>query len=109
MPRFALSPLDLQPVPEIDGVDLHLTVLPLFEPKSEPTPSDVVTGVLGQLVPVEEVVESEGEGVASAAEPEQSPEPIGLAAQAQTIPSAVEPIFQTPPATVSTLDSRALL
>lgn len=53
-------------------VELPLTVLPLFEPTSEPTPSDVVAGVLSQLVPVEEIVQSEGEGVATLANPELS-------------------------------------
>lgn len=58
-------------------VNLPLTVLPPLEPTSEPTSSDVVAGVLGQLVPVEEVVESGGEGVASPAGPELSAEPVG--------------------------------
>lgn len=58
-------------------VDLPLTILPLFKPASEPTPSDVVAGVLGQLVPIEGVTESEGEGIASP--PELSPKPVGEA------------------------------
>lgn len=120
---FAPSPLDLQPVPkakredygeveEQREVDLLLTILPPLEPTSEPTPSDVVAAVLGQLVPIEEVVESGGEGVASPVEPELFLEPGGKVEpssppQAQTLPPVAEHIFQTPPATMSTLDSRA--
>lgn len=114
-PTFAPGPLDLQPFPEVERedsgeveeqmeVDLPLRILPLSEPASEPTPSDVVAGVLGQLVPVE------GEGATSP--PELSPEPVGEAEpssppQAQILPPAVEPAFQTPPVTASTPDSRA--
>lgn len=69
-----------------------------------------MAGVLGQLVPVEGVAESEGEGATSP--PDLSPEPVGEAVpssppRAQILPPAVEPSFQTPPATTSTPDSRA--
>lgn len=65
---------------EQNEVDLPLTVLPPLELASHP--SDVVAGVLGQLIPVEEVVESDvggdrvegGEGGVSLVMPKQSPE-----------------------------------
>lgn len=57
---FALVPLDPQQameleredsreVEEVGEVDLPLTFLPLFEPASEPTPSDVVAVVWGSV------------------------------------------------------------
>lgn len=65
---FSLVPLNPQQAMEVERqdskeaeeegeVNLPLIVLPPFEPKNEATPSDVVVGVLGQLVPLEEVTE----------------------------------------------------
>lgn len=120
-PTFAPGPLDLQSVPEVEREDsgeveeqvevvLPLTILPFLEPASELTPSDVVAGVLGQIIPIEGVTDSEGEGATSP--PELSPEPVGEAEpssppQAQILPPVAEPVFQIPPATASTPDSRA--
>lgn len=44
---------DSREVEEEDEIDLPLTVLTPVERGSEPTPSNVVTGVLNQLAPVE--------------------------------------------------------
>lgn len=68
-PTFTLVPHDPQQATEEEmedsreaeeegQVDLPLTVLRPFELANEPTPLDVVAGVLGQLGPFEEVVES---------------------------------------------------
>lgn len=91
-------------------VDLPLMILPASEPEVEPTPSDVVAGVLGQLIPFEGVDELEGEDATSP--PDLSPEPIGEVGpssppQAQILPPTADPSYQTPPATTSTPDSRA--
>lgn len=145
-PTFARRSLDLHQAVEAEREDpreveeegkddLPLTVLPLFEPAGKPTPLDVVAGVLGQLVPVEEVAESGegsgrveasdghpisplepeligGEGNASPVLSDQSPEPVeevgpSSPPQEKIITLPMEPIFQTPPMTATTPDSRA--
>lgn len=120
-PTFAPGPLDLQPVPDVEGedsgeveeqldVDFPLMILPAPEPEVEATPSDVVAGVLSQLAPIEGMDESEGDGALSP--PDLSPEPIGEAGassppRAQVLSFAAGPSHQTPPVTASTPDSRA--
>lgn len=49
---------DSAEVEEEGDVDLPLTVLPPFELIIEPSPSNVLKDILGQLVPLEEVAES---------------------------------------------------
>lgn len=114
-------------VEEEDEIDLPLTVLPPVERGSEPTPFDVVAGVLNQLAPVEGAGDSrEIEALDCPASP---PEPVGdeeiisprllepSFAQAgeagpssppleQAIAQPPEPVFQTAPPVVSSPDSR---
>lgn len=123
-PTVEMRGEDLVEAEEEDEVDLPLAVLPLFECGSEPTPSNVVAGVLSQLPLVEgvEVVDHpvspielkpEGEEEATSPHlPEPSPEQVKEAGPSsppreQIIAQPPEPVFQTPPTIVSSPNLRA--
>lgn len=137
-PTFAIMPFKSGQFVEVRGEDsgeaeeedeIDLTVLLPFKRGSEPTPSDVVAGILSQLPPVEGVgdsrkvdrpvspVELEPIGEEDAISPHLL-EPLPMQVEEagpssppheQIIAQPSEPVFQTPPPVVSSPDSRARL